>query len=322
MNARVIQSVLAVAIAAALPLVTQDQYVLRVAIFAGLFVVMAVTYDLVVGQTGSLSLAHPTFYGIGAYTVAILVTSYQVPFPLAFLAAALIAFASAILIGIPCFRLSEHSFAIGTLGFSIVLQLVANNWIDLTNGPMCTAGVPALEFSFLGKTFSTAQVDHAYYGVLVLAVVITAIVWIITSSRVGRAFRAIRENTVLARSQGVNATLYKLAAFGISAALVSVAGGYYASYSSLVCPTEMGYPYTVALLIIVYLGGVGSLRGVILAAILFTLLPEVLRVTQEARLVLYGILLLLVSLYLPQGMEGAVARLEQHIAKLWRRAFS
>lgn len=315
MSGRVVQVLLAIGLAAALPLLTQDQYVLRVAIFAGLFVIMAVTYDLIVGQTGSLSLAHPTFYGIGAYTVAILVTAYQVPFPLAFVAAAAIAFVSAILIGIPCFRLSEHSFAIGTLGFSVVLQLAANNWIDLTNGPMCTTGVPPLEFSLLGRTFSTALVTHAYYGVLVLAVVITAIVWTINTSRVGRAFHAVRENTVLARAQGIHATLYKLAAFGIGAALVSIAGGYYAAYSTLVCPTEMGYSYTVALLIIVYLGGVGHLRGVILAAILFTILPEFLRVTQEARLVIYGVLLLLVSLYLPDGMEGAIRRLEAKLAK-------
>jgi ABC-type branched-subunit amino acid transport system permease subunit len=315
MSGRAIQLLLAIGLAVALPLLTQDQYVLRVAIFAGLFVIMAVTYDLIVGQTGSLSLAHPTFYGIGAYTVAILVTSYQVGFPLAFLAGAAIAFVSAILIGIPCFRLSEHSFAIGTLGFSVVLQLAANNWIDLTNGPMCTTGVPPLEFSLFGRTFSTAQVTHAYYGVLALAVVITAIVWTINTSRVGRAFHAVRENTVLARAQGVHATLYKLTAFGVGAALVSIAGGYYAAYSSLVCPTEMGYPYTVALLIIVYLGGVGHLRGVILAAILFTILPEFLRVTQEARLVIYGVLLLLVSLYLPDGMEGAIRRLEHRFSK-------
>src|SRR6476659_1265405 len=108
----------ALLVAAMIPVITQDQYVLRVLVIAALFVVMAVTYDLIVGQTGSLSLAHPTFYGIGAYAVAILVTSYDVGFPLAFAAAALLSFIAAIAIGIPAFRLSAQTFAIGTLGFA------------------------------------------------------------------------------------------------------------------------------------------------------------------------------------------------------------
>ena len=178
----------ALLVAAMIPVITQDQYVLRVLVIAALFVVMAVTYDLIVGQTGSLSLAHPTFYGIGAYAVAILVTSYDVGFPLAFAAAALLSFIAAIAIGIPAFRLSEQTFAIGTLGFAVVLQLVANNWIDLTNGPMCTTGVRPLEFTVGRLTFSSVVLTHAYYGALVLAAGVTLIVWAITSSRVGRAF--------------------------------------------------------------------------------------------------------------------------------------
>jgi ABC-type branched-subunit amino acid transport system permease subunit len=303
----------ALLVAAMIPVITQDQYVLRVLVIAALFVVMAVTYDLIVGQTGSLSLAHPTFYGIGAYAVAILVTSYDVGFPLAFAAAALLSFIAAIAIGIPAFRLSEQTFAIGTLGFAVVLQLVANNWIDLTNGPMCTTGVRPLEFTVGRLTFSSVVLTHAYYGALVLAAGVTLIVWAITSSRVGRAFRAVRENPVLARSQGIHVTFYKLLAFGIGAALVSLSGGYYAAYSSLVCPTEMGYPYTVSLLIIVYLGGAGSLRGVICSAILFTIIPEFLRITQAARLVIYGLLLLCVALYLPGGIEGLFARTEKRL---------
>ena len=313
---RIAQPIIAAIIACLVPAVTEDQYVLRVLVFAGLFVVMAVTYDLIVGQIGSLSLAHPTFYGIGAYAVAILVTQYQFSFFSAFLVGAAISFVGAILIGIPSFRLSEQTFAIGTLGFSVVLQLTANNWIDLTNGPMCTTGVPPLEMNLLGHPFSTLSVVDAYYGIVFLAVMISLFVWGVNSSRIGRAFNSIRENANLAASQGVDVMRYKLLAFGIGAALVSIAGGYYAIYSSLVCPTEMAYPYTVALLIIVYLGGVGRLRGVILAAILFTLLPEVLRVTQEARLVIYGLLLLIVSLYLPNGLEGAIQSLERRIG--WR----
>src|SRR6185369_4764796 len=105
----------------------------------------------------------------------------------------------------------------------------------------------------------------------------------------------------------------KLLAFAVSAAIAGLAGGYYASYSSLVCPTELGLPYTITLLIIVYLGGVGSLRGVALGAVLFTVLPELLRVTQQARLVIYGVLLLAVVIYMPTGIEGALRKLERRL---------
>ena len=131
------------AAAAAVPWLITSPYLMRVLVLAGLFVVLALSYDLVVGHTGNLSLAHPAFYGIGAYTVAILTTRYDLGFPAAFAAAAAMAVVAAIVIGIPSFRLSGHSFAIGTLGMAWVLQLVANNWIDLTNGPMCVIGVPA-----------------------------------------------------------------------------------------------------------------------------------------------------------------------------------
>jgi ABC-type branched-subunit amino acid transport system permease subunit len=276
---------------------------------------MAVTYDLVIGQTGSLSLAHPAFYGIGAYVVGISVTEYGVSFPLAFACAAVSTFAVAIAIGLPSFRLSDHSFAIGTLGFAWTLQLVAKNWIGLTNGPMCVTGVRPLDVHLGLIEFSTASPSGAYYGAFGLAAVICCLAGAINSSRIGRAFRAVRENETLAEMEGVNSLYYKLLAFGISAAFVGIAGGYYVTYSSLVCPTEMGYPYTITLLIIVYLGGVGSIRGVVSGAILFTVIPEMLRIAPEARLVIYGVLLLIVAIYLPDGLEGLLRKLGDELRK-------
>jgi ABC-type branched-subunit amino acid transport system permease subunit len=286
-----------------------------VLVLAGLFVILALSYDLVVGHTGNLSLAHPAFYGIGAYAVAILTTRFEFGFLPAFAAAAVLAVIAAVLIGIPSFRLSGHSFAIGTLGMAWVLQLVANNWIDVTNGPMCVIGVPPLELGLGTVKLSTASLTGAYEGVLILCALTYVTLRAITASRVGRAFHAIRENEQLAGMQGVNVLRYKLLAFAISAALAGIAGGYYASYSSLVCPTELGLPYTITLLIIVYLGGVGSLRGVAIGAVLFTILPELLRVTQAARLVVYGVLLLLVAIYMPDGVEGMLVTTQKRFRR-------
>ncbi len=318
---RALWGVLAVAAAALVPAFLSTPYFLRVLTVAGLFVILAVSYDLVVGQVGAFSLAHPAFYGIGAYTVAILVTKAHWSYGAAFAAAAVVAAVIAVVIGFPAFRLQERSFAIGTLGMLMVLQLVATNWIDVTGGPMCILGVPPLQFGLpFGLRFSTAALKPALYGALVLAVAAYALVGVVSGSRVGRAFRAIRENEVLAEQQGIHSLYYKLLAFGIGAGIAGVAGGYYASWSSLVCPGEMSLSYTTTLLIIVFVGGVGSLRGVTLGAIFFTVLPELLRASAAARLVIYGLILLLGALYLPDGFEGLLRRGETAWAKRRRPA--
>ena len=301
---------LIVAVAVAMPAFASP-FMMRVLILAGIFIVLAISFDLVVGHTGQLSLAHPAFYGIGAYTVAVLVTQYGVGLVPAFVAAVLLSALVAILIGIPSFGLSGHSFAIGTLGAAWVLQLVAMNWIELTNGPMCVIGVLPIEINVAGLRVGNASPLQAYYSILVLVIFTYAFMAALTTSRVGRALHGIRENEVLGEMQGIHALFYKLLAFSVSAGFAGLAGGYYATYSSLVCPTELGLPYTITLLVIVYLGGVGSLRGVLLGAVLFTVLPEVLRVTQQARLVIYGFLLLIVVLYLPGGLETVLRKLDR-----------
>jgi ABC-type branched-subunit amino acid transport system permease subunit len=311
--ARALRVVVVLAGAVAVPLVLDGAQVLRVLILAGLFVVLAISYDLVVGQTGALSLAHPAFYAIGAYTVAILIAKHGVGALPAFAAAAFLSALAAVVIGIPSFRLSEHSFAIGTLGFAWVLQLVTNNWIDLTEGPMCITAVPPLRVALPGGVvFSTVSLQSTYYGMLALAALTYALAVTINGSRVGRACHAVRENQVAAEMHGVHSLFYKLLMFAVGAAVAGVAGGYFATYSSIVCPTE-AMQWTVILLIVVYLGGVGSVRGVTIGAVLFTILPELLRVTKEARLVIYGVLLLLFALYLPEGIDGFLRRLG-HVA--------
>lgn len=301
-----------VLLAGLIPAVTTTPYVLRVLILAGIFVVLAVSYDLVIGQVGAFSMAQPAFYGIGAYAFAIVLTRTHLPWPAAALIAILLAAAVAALLGAPTLRLRGHSYAMATLGMLLVLQLVANNWIPVTQGPMCITGVPEVDMRLpAGLVFSTADPTATYYGILVLAVATCAFVGLLTNSRVGRAFRAVRENELLAQMQGLNAFRYKLLAFVIGAGGAGLAGAYYASWSSLVCPTEMSLTYTITLLIIVYLGGAGSLRGVILGAIVFTVLPELLRAASAARLVIYGLLLFLGALYMPEGIEGLVRRVRR-----------
>ena len=208
----------------------QQRYILHVLIFTALFAALALSYDLVVGHVGSLSLAHPAFFGVGAYTAAILATAQRWPFAADVPAAALAAALVAAVVGVPLFRL-------------------------------------------------------------------------------GRAFHAVRDNEPLAGAAAINPLKYRLLAFTIAAALAGGIGALYVHYLSVMCPEEMTVALTVNLLVIVFLGGVGSLRGVIVGAVLFTALPEVLRLAPTWRLVIYGALLLLVVVRSPEGLESLLRRL-------------
>lgn len=295
----------------ALPQVVQLSYLLDVFIVTAMYVGLGLSYDLIVGQVGSLSLAQPAFYGIGAYAVALLSTRAHLSTVPALLAAALIAAAFALIIGIPSFRLSQYSFAIGTLGFATVAGLVAQNWVDLTDGPMCVTGVP--KASIAGLSFAT--LPSFYYLIVAIVIAIFLFSRRLIGSRIGRSFAAVRENEPLASAVGVNPLKYKLLAFSISAALAGTIGGMYAYYVNVVCPSELSLFITLNLLVILFIGGAGTLRGVVLGAIAATTLPELLRLASTWRLVLFGVVLLLIINLFPEGLEGGLRRLERRFGR-------
>ena len=295
-----------------LPQVVTVPYLLHLCIVTGIYLILALSYDIVVGHVGALSLAHPAFFGIGAYSAAILSTRVHSPFLLELVVGIGLACLLAVLIGVPSFRLSLHSFAIGTLGFAIIAQYIAHNWISLTRGPMCISGIryPSVGLPGLG-TWQAGSLTQQYYFILVLAAAVFAIVARLVHSRIGRAFHAVRDDEALASSMGIHPLSTKLTAFIISAGLGSIAGVFWAHYITIVCPTEMAMTYTVDLLVIVFIGGSGTLRGVILGTILVAFLPEMLRIAPQLRLVLYGAILLLVITQMPDGIDGLIRRLER-----------
>jgi len=289
-------------IAATLP--RQQRYVLHVLIFTALFAALALSYDLVVGHVGSLSLAHPAFFGVGAYTAAILATAARWPFVADLVAAVLAAAVVAALVGVPLFRLTEHAFAVGTLGLAVVASIVANNWVEVTRGPLCITGIPKPGLANL--TIATLP---GYYWLALGALGGVALLYRgLTTFRLGRAFHAVRDNEPLAGAAGIDPLKYRLLAFTVGAGLAGAIGALYAHYLSVMCPEEMTIGLTVNLLVIVFLGGVGSLRGVLVGAVLFTALPEVLRLAPTWRLVIYGLLLLLVVVRSPEGIESLLRR--------------
>ncbi|HXJ80052.1 MAG TPA: branched-chain amino acid ABC transporter permease [Candidatus Methylomirabilis sp.] len=287
----------------------QQRYVLHVLVFTVLFAALALSYDLVVGHVGSLSLAHPAFFGIGAYAAALLATRGHWPFAADLLAAILLAGLAALLIGGPAFRLAEHSFAIGTLGFAMVTQIVATNWVEFTRGPLCVTEIPRPAMS-LGDGLSVKITTlPAYYWLGLAALGVTMLLYRgLTTFRIGRAFRAVRDNESLASSAGIDPLRYRMLAFVTGAAIAGAIGALYAHYLTVLCPEEMGTGLTVNLLVILFLGGVGTLRGVLIGAALFTVLPEILRVAPTWRLVIYGLLLLVIVIRAPEGLDAMLRR--------------
>jgi ABC-type branched-subunit amino acid transport system permease subunit len=287
----------------------QQRYVVHVLIFTMLFATLALSYDLVVGHVGSLSLAHPAFFGVGAYTAAILSTRAGWPFIADLLAAVLLAGAVAALVGVPLFRLVEHSFAVGTLGFALVTWIIATNWVEVTRGPLCITGIPKPALGFPGGPTLTIATLPAYYWLALGGLVVVMLLYLgLTTFRLGRAFHAVRDNEPLAAAAGIDPLKYRMLAFTIGGALAGGVGALYAHYLSVICPEEMTIALTVTLLVIVFLGGVGSLRGVLMGAVLFTALPEILRLAPTWRLVIYGGLLLVIVIRSPAGIEGLLRR--------------
>jgi branched-chain amino acid transport system permease protein len=299
-------------VAAAVP--GQQRYVLHVLIFTVLYGALALSYDLVVGHVGSLSLAHPAFFGIGAYTAALLATEARWPFAAALAAGIAMAGLVALAMGVPMFRLTEHSFAMGTLGFALVTQIVATNWVDFTRGPLCVTGIPKPQLG----SFRIATLPAFYWMGLATVGLVGLLYHGLTTFRLGRAFHAVRDNEILASAASIDPLKYRMIAFVIGGAVAGGVGTLYVSYVGVLCPGELAVSLSVNLLVMLFLGGVGSLRGVLVGAAAFTALPEILRMAPTWRMVIYGLLLLIIVIRAPDGLEGVIRRR----SALWRRPSS
>ena len=308
----------AAVVLAGMPYFVTSAYVLHLIILSGIYIVLALSYDILVGYLGMLSLAHPAFYGVGAYTSTLLVMRLDVPFILAFALAGLLALIVALVVGYPALRLSYHSFAIVTLAFTLIMRIVWINWETLTKGPMGIPGVPrpSLGLPFFGNI----PIDTAtgYYNFILILVILTCLfTYLMIDSRVGLAFLSIRENEVLAETLGVNAFKYRMIAFAIGAFFAGIAGSFTAHYVTFVGPEFTDFYYITMLLIMVILGGSGTIHGVILGAVVFTFVPEYLRITPEFRDVIYGLILLLTIVFMPEGMGGKINHLLERRRLKW-----
>lgn len=295
---------IAIFAALALPLVAGSSYVLHIAVVTGFYVILAQSLNLVLGYGGLLSLATPAFFGVGAYVAAILALRFGFDSAATFAFATLAGVATGIAIGLPSLRVSRHSFVIVTLSATLLLQLVASNWDDMTRGSLGLANIPA------PRLFGVAVQERSGWYLLSLAAagVVVFVTHLVVSSRFGRALVASRDNEQLALAAGIDVFRTRLVAFSLSAAFAGLAGALYAQYITYIDPGVFGFSVSEALLIMVILGGSGTLWGPVGGAVVFTVLPEVLRFTPEARSLVYGVILLLIVLYRPAGLATWLGR--------------
>ncbi|HEY5295113.1 MAG TPA: branched-chain amino acid ABC transporter permease [Gaiellaceae bacterium] len=308
----------AVLLAAAclLPLLGLSAYAMSVAVVALVYVVLGQSLNVIYGYTGWLSFGQVGFWGIGAYTAAILWSRHGVNPWAGVAAGGAVAVVAALVVGLPSLRLSRTAFIIVTLTFSLLMQLLATDWISVTRGPLGIPSLPPLHISVAGHTATFSTARDFYWVMLVWAVVTLALVYRVVRSRLGRTLLAIRSDEFLAQAQGIPVLRYKLAAFALSAGVSGVAGGLYGFYLSVVDPSIFGFSFTQAMLVIVVVGGRGSFWGVTVSAIVLSVVPEMLRWANEWRLISYGVVLVVVVLTMPGGFAGLV----KGRARLRRRA--
>lgn len=291
-------AVVVVAVASVLPLFVHGIFILGVLTDSLVYVTLSLSYNVVVGYVGAFSFAQPAFLGVGAYTAAILCEHVSVSIIVQALVAVACASLVALAIAIPAFRLSHMTFAMVTLGFTLIIQLFVTNQVGLTGGPMCISGLSSLGLA-----------AQQYYVFLIIAVLVGGFTRAIASSRVGRAYVAIREDEAMAAAAGINATRYRYSAFILSAGIAGMLGAFYAHYLTVVCPSDMNEAYTTTLLVVLFLGGVGGFWGIVAAAFIFTAIPESLVSDPNIQLMIYGLALLICVMVMPTGMEGLVKRL-------------
>jgi branched-chain amino acid transport system permease protein len=300
------------ALAALFPVVATDQYLLHIGILVLFYAILATSLNLVLGYVGELSLGQTAFLGIGAYTAAILSSKFGFPIWITIPLAGLISAVFGLAIGAVTLRLQGPFFVIVTLAFSEVLRLIANNWVDLTNGPMGIAGIAQPQVLANASTLAGKQL-YFYVGLGLTALSLYLSYRFVYSSR-GRAAITVRENRYVAQSVGIRPFSYAMLAFVLGSLLAGLAGGFYAHYISFVGPEVFGFSFIATMIIVVLVGGKGTLVGPLVGALLITLLEEYLREAKELRLSIFGLIVMAIVIFLPNGLMGFLTRRREQYA--------
>jgi len=291
------------AVLAFLPLAGVSGYVLQVGTTCAVFAMLAVSLTVLSGSAGLVSIGHAALFGVGAYTAAIVGTRYGLSLEVLVLASAVVTALVGAVVSIPTLRLTGHTVALATLAIGQVGYFVFLSWIDVTRGPMGIPGVPRPPAALLGG-FDMTALSSQYVLSLVLLAVVVLVAATFLDSPVGRVWRAIREDRPAAHAAGVPVVSYLVIAFVVSGFCAGIAGAQFAMLQNFVSPDSFILETSIILIAMAVLGGLGNLTGAILGGVILALLPEVLREVDDYRFIAYGVILLLLLRFRPQGLLG------------------
>jgi branched-chain amino acid transport system permease protein len=290
-----------------------NQYILRIAIMIGIYSMLALGLNILTGYTGQVSLGHAGFYAIGAYTASLLSIKLGVNFFIAAIAGAVLSSICGLLLGLPTLRLKGAYLSIVTLGFGEIVRMITINWDKVTNGTLGVKNIP--KPSILGIKLTLANYG-LYYLMLVLVALIVLLCTLIIKSKIGRAFMSIKEDELAATMMGIKTTQYKILAFVISAFITGIAGAFYASLIGYIEPNSFAFEISILIISIVILGGMGTIRGMFLGSAILISFPEISRFLMDYRFVVYGIVLVVMMRYRPQGLLGWKSQMPYRFPKL------
>jgi branched-chain amino acid transport system permease protein len=283
------------------------EYFLHILILISIYTILAVSLDLLAGQAGLLSVAHAAFYGLGAYTSALLTINFGTPFYVGILAGMAVAALASFIVSLSTLRLHDDYFVIATFGFQVIVSSLLDNWIEVTNGPLGVADIPRP--SVFGWTIRSG-IGFAILTSL-CAFFAYFVVHRISTSPFGRVLRAIREDEVSAQTFGRNTLRFKATVFAVSTSLAALAGSLYAHYVTYIDPTIFTVTESILVISILIFGGADSKWGPLVGAVVLITLPETLRfiglpnsVAANLRQMLYGVLLIVMLMLRPRGLMG------------------
>lgn len=283
------------------------EYLLHILIISGIYIILTLSLNLIIGYTGIPALGHIAFACVGAYTSSLLALNYGVSPWIGILIGACFASLLGLIIGFPSIRLKGDYLALATFGFGVIVYSVSKNWVDLTRGPMGLPGIP--KFSILG--FELQPVWAYLILIIVFVFITTFVINRIVDSPFGRNLRSIREDEIASLSIGKNINKYKLTVFIIGAFFAGIAGSLYAHYITFIDPSSFTVMESIAVLLMVVFGGMGNIKGSFIGALILVIFPEMLRflgmpssVAAPLRQMIYGLLLIVLMLKRPQGIIG------------------
>jgi branched-chain amino acid transport system permease protein len=275
-----------------MPLISQDPYLIRIIVLTSIFAILAASWDLLSGFTGQMNFGHALFFGVGAYTSALLNIHLHIPpwgsVPLGALAAVL----TGLIVGIPCLRLKHTYLALTTMAFPIILLGVVSALPDITGGELGISGLQRISNSLIVN----------YYIYVGIMLVLCTIMWKITDSHTGIIFHAIREDELAVKASGINTTRYKLMAFCLSGFFAGIAGGLYAHYMRIAGPSTLEVSMSFTVVIWAVFGGIATIYGPIAAVFILFPLLEFVRFWPEYRMLIFAVVVLLILLYMPEGL--------------------